>query len=255
MFAKSEAITGGTWDVDISNVWGDDYVGWFGTAVSYYRLQGRAPCGTRFPQRMVIDCSTGNTTYIMANELAMSFDDTSVTSTRAGQTVSRSWLSWPSPWIGDWAGSATVTDDQHQETVSASASISLDQATNSILATIVFTGPGDVPEIGTATLQMAPPNFSFSSTTDSDPIVNAPGTVRIDSNGVTISGRDQGVPESWSGTLTFTSGEPPISAYGSGTFPGGNWQGTLTFSPDGMHLSGSATTTSGFSLTWTADKQ
>jgi len=91
MFAKFEAITGGTWDVDTSNVWGDDFVGWFGAAVTYYRNQGRAPCGTSFPQRMVIDCSTGNTTYIDSNQLGGNFDATTVTSTRAGQTVTRTW--------------------------------------------------------------------------------------------------------------------------------------------------------------------
>ncbi len=90
-YAKFEAITGGTWNVDNTNVWGDDFVGWFGVAVTYYRDQGRAPCGTRFPQRMVIDCDTGNSTYIAANELGGSFTATTVTSTRAGQTATRDW--------------------------------------------------------------------------------------------------------------------------------------------------------------------
>jgi hypothetical protein len=162
------------------------------------------------------------------------------------------------PLLGDWAGSATVTDGQRQEIMSASAHISIDQATNSIMATVVFTGPGDVPEIGIATLQMAPPNINLRTTTDNVlDLHNTPGTVRIDRNGVTISGSDQGVPESWSGTLTLSSDGLIMSAKGT-TAEGSttaDWNGTLTFSRDGRHLSGNATITSGLALTWSADKQ
>lgn len=60
-FAKFTAITGGTWavgsvaDGHLKNEWGDDHVGWFKTAVDYYRAQGRAPCQTQFPQDMHIN--------------------------------------------------------------------------------------------------------------------------------------------------------------------------------------------------------
>src|SRR5207302_6426182 len=36
-----------------NNGWGPDGVGWLPSAVSYYRSQNRAPCGTQVPQRMI----------------------------------------------------------------------------------------------------------------------------------------------------------------------------------------------------------
>lgn len=58
-----EAITGGSWNVNTSNKWGNDSIGWSTGAVTYYRSQGRAPCGTSFRQRMVIDCATNTPGY------------------------------------------------------------------------------------------------------------------------------------------------------------------------------------------------
>src|SRR5204862_12630 len=46
MYTPGTAITGGTWAVGAGNSWGADFVGWFTGAVTYYRAQGRAPCGT-----------------------------------------------------------------------------------------------------------------------------------------------------------------------------------------------------------------
>lgn len=69
---------------------GDDTVGWHHDAVIYYRMQGRAPCQTEFPQRMVIDCGTGKRTYV-TNLLRMGFDSTMVWSERAGQFAQRVW--------------------------------------------------------------------------------------------------------------------------------------------------------------------
>lgn len=89
-YAKFEAITGGTWTVEAGNIWKHDYVGWFGTAVTYYRGKGRAPCGTSFTQKMDINCPQGNTEYT-SNTLKASFTATQVTSERDGQTATRNW--------------------------------------------------------------------------------------------------------------------------------------------------------------------
>jgi hypothetical protein len=89
-FAPFVSISGGTWPVGSGNAWGPDSVGWLPSAVTYYRAQGRATCGTTFPQRMVINCSSGAITYAN-NTLGCDITATGVTSTRAGHTVSRTW--------------------------------------------------------------------------------------------------------------------------------------------------------------------
>ena len=90
IFTPFTAITGGTWTVTSGNHWGSDHVGWHSSAVTYYRAQGKAPCGTTFPQRMVIDCSTGPITYA-TNTLGCDINSTTVTSTRAGSMAIRTW--------------------------------------------------------------------------------------------------------------------------------------------------------------------
>jgi hypothetical protein len=90
IFAPFTAITGGTWTVTSGNHWGSDHVGWHSSAVTYYRAQGKAPCGTTFPQTMVIDCSTGPLTYA-TNTLGCDINSTTVTSTRAGSMAIRTW--------------------------------------------------------------------------------------------------------------------------------------------------------------------
>lgn len=89
-FDEFKSISAGSWQVESGNKWKPDGVGWNSNAVTYYRAQGRAPCGTTFSQQMKIDCGTGATPYI-TNTLACSFTATTVTSTRAGQTVTRNW--------------------------------------------------------------------------------------------------------------------------------------------------------------------
>lgn len=85
------SVTGSSWRVDSSNVWGSDYVGYNLTAVRYYRRQLRVPCSARFRQEMVIDCAYDpsdptNLNYI-TNQLGSTITTTTVTSTRAGHTV------------------------------------------------------------------------------------------------------------------------------------------------------------------------
>ena len=89
-FAPFNAVTGGTWTVDANNRWGDDWVGWFGNAVTYYRNQGRAPCSTSFSQSMRVVRPSGNVEYV-SDTLVSTIGTTTVSSTRAGQTAIRAW--------------------------------------------------------------------------------------------------------------------------------------------------------------------
>lgn len=85
------AVTGGNWTINSDNTWNNpDTVGWGTDDVSYYRQQGRAPCGTTFRQRMVIDCPSGALTYA-TNTLGAGITSTTVSSTRAGHTESRTY--------------------------------------------------------------------------------------------------------------------------------------------------------------------
>ena len=88
--AKIDKITGGTWTVTSSNTWGDDYVGVDTGVISYYRGAGRAPCTFTVPQRMVINCSTGTSTY-RNNTLGYTIGTSTVSSIRDGSTQTQNW--------------------------------------------------------------------------------------------------------------------------------------------------------------------
>lgn len=88
-FPKAQ-LSGGTWPVNSSNVWGPDYIGYTPTAVAYYRQSGRAPCGSIIGQRMLINCSTGALSYKEHN-IGADINTTTVRSYRNGQSVLRSW--------------------------------------------------------------------------------------------------------------------------------------------------------------------
>jgi hypothetical protein len=93
-FTPFTSITGGLWTVHEDNSWGFDYVGWFPPAVAYYRKNGRAPCGTTFPQQMQIQFTSGDTNfydYGPVNTLGGSITSTTVSSIRAGHTRTRNW--------------------------------------------------------------------------------------------------------------------------------------------------------------------
>lgn len=81
-------VTGSTGTV-VSNQY-DDLVGWHPDAVTYYRGQGRAPCGMSTVQRVSIDCATNNPTVIN-NALSLQIGVTTVSSSRAGQTAMETW--------------------------------------------------------------------------------------------------------------------------------------------------------------------
>jgi hypothetical protein len=86
-----ESITSGTWPVGANNVWGNDYVGYYSWVVTYYREEGRAPCGTTFPQRMEISCPSGPDRAYQTNTLGGSMTSTTVTSTRLGSSEPHTW--------------------------------------------------------------------------------------------------------------------------------------------------------------------
>lgn len=67
-----------------------DKVGWVSGAVTYYRAQNRAPCSFSSVQRMLIDCLTSTPSFI-TNGLGGTIGTTTVTSSRAGQTRTRTW--------------------------------------------------------------------------------------------------------------------------------------------------------------------
>jgi len=93
-FARFDSITGGTWTVGANNLWGADYVGWFTTAVTYYRAQNRAPCSNGFPQAMDVIAPSGNLNYRInqgSNQLSGTIGVTTVGSSRNGQSASRTW--------------------------------------------------------------------------------------------------------------------------------------------------------------------
>jgi len=90
IFSPFTAVTGGTWPVGSGNSWGDDFVGWFTSAVTYYRSKNRAPCSCSFPQSMRIVRASGNVEYVR-NQLGGTIGTTTVSSTRAGQSMSKTW--------------------------------------------------------------------------------------------------------------------------------------------------------------------
>ncbi len=89
-FGPALAVTGGTWTVGANNFWGDDFVGWFPAAINFYRSNGRAPCRASFIQSMRVVRPSGNVQYIR-HQHVWGMGTTTVSSTRDGQTESKTW--------------------------------------------------------------------------------------------------------------------------------------------------------------------
>ena len=83
-------ISGGHWTVNAQNGWGDDAVGWGDKAIDYYRKEGKAPCGFKWPQRMVMSCGTTVRAYL-TDDLQAGFTKTEVWSQRAAVKRTREW--------------------------------------------------------------------------------------------------------------------------------------------------------------------
>src|SRR5262245_41200571 len=86
-------VSGGTWSVGSINDWGPDVIGWSPNSVSYYRMNGRAPCGTKFMQRMVINCP-GSSLEIrpyVTHMIEATIGTTQVSASRAGVIATRNY--------------------------------------------------------------------------------------------------------------------------------------------------------------------
>jgi|WetSurMetagenome_2_1015567.scaffolds.fasta_scaffold40926_3 peptidoglycan hydrolase-like protein with peptidoglycan-binding domain len=90
MFTPFTAITGGLWNVDDTNSWGEDHVGWYSNAVTYYRTHGRAPCSNSFTQSIRVVRPSGDVEY-RQNVLGGAIGTTTVSSTRDGHTETKNW--------------------------------------------------------------------------------------------------------------------------------------------------------------------
>lgn len=80
-----ESVTGGYWPVASDNTYGGDLIGWSSGAVQFYRDHHGTgiDCGTRFQQRMVIDCSSNTRPYAI-NEITIRITANNVVITRDG---------------------------------------------------------------------------------------------------------------------------------------------------------------------------
>jgi hypothetical protein len=84
-------ITGSIiWNVDSSNWYGPDLIGWSATYIQYYRSQGRAPCHNVFIQDMrVLDAGCGD--RYKQNQLEAHIGTTTLTSKRDGVSTTQTW--------------------------------------------------------------------------------------------------------------------------------------------------------------------
>jgi hypothetical protein len=130
--------------------------------------------------------------------------------------------------IGDWAGTATFTDDTGSQTLPVSATVT--QTGTFITATVIFTNPGEIPEVNTKSGQLNGLKFSIGTTkTSGGDEVNASGT--FSSNGLIMSGNGEDLTEQTTGN------------------------GGLVVSADRNHMSGNVTTSAGETLSWSLNRQ
>jgi hypothetical protein len=86
-----DKVTGSSWQVDDSNNWGTDDIGWGALLVAYYRLKDSAPCGFTLHQQMQIACWDGSkNNYGPVNTLQGLIGTSTITSERAGHSRTRS---------------------------------------------------------------------------------------------------------------------------------------------------------------------
>jgi pimeloyl-ACP methyl ester carboxylesterase len=163
--------------------------------------------------------------------------------------------------VGDWAGTSVATFDTG-ETESVPVSASFSSAGSSINATVVFTEPGDVPDInkGSGSYQLNGPNFNFTITAE-DEKVNVIGTVSTGPNGLVLSGSGKSSSgDGGSGTITpqtdgfNMSGSLTITETPGNAKEQESGSAKLTMSPDGNHMKGTATVSDGTQVTWCLDK-
>ncbi len=82
-------ITGGVWSVSGSNGWGPDAIGWSASDITYYRQEGRSPCGVTLHQQMQMSCPSGTyQNYGGPTDLTATIEKKKISSGRAGQSKS-----------------------------------------------------------------------------------------------------------------------------------------------------------------------
>jgi hypothetical protein len=156
--------------------------------------------------------------------------------------------------VGQWTGTATLTDETGTQTLQVSASFSI--SGNTLSGTVAVTEPGDVADINTITYQAITPN-SFSLNNNANPVVTtASGTVTVSPGQAVIAGNgsdnDPTDQSTGVGSLTLIHGLM-MSGKVTVTEPDGQTTGNgiITISPDGKTLSGNAQVSDGSSVNWT----
>lgn len=92
-YAKSESVLGEACGVGNDNYWQSDVIGWYSSAITYYRANPTptpsAPCNTFIGQDMhVVEGSSG---VYAQNGLIFSIDTTTIEVERAGVSASKTW--------------------------------------------------------------------------------------------------------------------------------------------------------------------
>lgn len=90
-YAAMTGPSGGDWEVDSQNEYGDDTVGLHWLMVDYYRGAGRAPCQFETNQIMKINRPNTSSASYKTNRLKMGMTATTVWSHRDGHAVSKSY--------------------------------------------------------------------------------------------------------------------------------------------------------------------
>lgn len=84
-------VTGGSWNVDGSSSYGDDYLAWSQSDILYYRSAGRAPCQAETDQIMQINQPGSRWVKYTTNRLKNGIGTTNVWNERDGVAASINW--------------------------------------------------------------------------------------------------------------------------------------------------------------------
>jgi hypothetical protein len=160
--------------------------------------------------------------------------------------------------IGQWSGTATLTDETGTETLQVSATFTISGDTLS--GTVAITEPGNDPDLNTITYQALTPT-AFSLENSATPAsISGNGTVTVSPGKAVLAGSGQDDDptdqSTGAGSMTITNGLT-MSGSVTTTEPDGQntGTGTLTISADGKTLTGSASVTDGSTVKWTVTRQ
>jgi hypothetical protein len=165
--------------------------------------------------------------------------------------------------LGNWSGTATDTD-ANPGTINV-VSASFTQSNSSLTGSIISTEPGDVAVPHTVTYTATRDGQVSFTGTGGGATITSTGNVKIDQNGLTMvasgSGTGEDIGSSGSGTvqispdgLTMSVANLVVTETIGVTMVSETVTGSLTFTPDGLHLSGVVTISGGGTVTFKADK-